>query len=95
LTAAQARLTQSDAAARDGDVLDDLVFPVTTRARHRLGVSFHDGCADDRQRPFRRATELELEQTLTSLLKLALRAFGFAPLASGSRFFGHVAEPTE
>jgi hypothetical protein len=95
LTAAQARLTQSDAGARDGNVLDDFVLTVTARARHRLGVSLHDSCADDGQRSFRRAAQLELEQSLTSLRKLALRAFGFAPLASGSRFFGHVAEPPE
>jgi hypothetical protein len=52
LTATQARLTQSDTGAGDGDVLDDFVFAVTARARHRLGVSFHDGGANDRQRPF-------------------------------------------
>jgi hypothetical protein len=95
LTATQARLAQSDAGACDGDVLDDFVFAVTARARHRLGVSFHDGRADDGQRPFRRAPQLELEQALTSLLKLALRAFGFTSLASWSRFLGHLARPTE
>jgi hypothetical protein len=51
----------------DRDVLDDFVFTVTARARHRLGVRFHDGCADDRQRSFCRAARLELEQALTSL----------------------------
>jgi hypothetical protein len=95
LTATQARLSQSDARACDGDVLDDFVFTLTARARHRFGVSFDDGGADDRQRPFCRATQLELEQALTSLLKLALRAFGFTSLASWSRFLGHLAQPPE
>jgi len=52
LTATQARLSQSDARACDGDVLDDFVFTVTARARYRFGVSFNDGRADDGQRPF-------------------------------------------
>jgi hypothetical protein len=67
LTATQPRLTQSDAGVGDRDVLDDFVFAVTARTRHRLGVRFYDGGADDRQRPFCRAARLELEQALTSL----------------------------
>jgi hypothetical protein len=67
LAATQARLTQSDAGAGDGYVLDDFVLTVTAWARHRLGVRFHDGCADDRQRSLCRAARLELEQALSRL----------------------------
>jgi hypothetical protein len=95
LTATQLRLTQSDAGAGDRDVLDHFVLPVTARARHRLGVRFHDGCTDDRHRSFWGAARLELEQALTGLPQLALRAFGFTPLASWSRFLSHVREPTQ
>ena len=79
----------------DGYVLDDFVFALAQRARHRLGMSLDHGGAHDRQWALRGAADLELEQALAGLGKLALRALGLTPVASGSRLFGHVAGPLE
>jgi hypothetical protein len=62
---------------------------------NRLSVRLDDGCAHDWKRSFWCAAELQLEQALPSLLQLAERSLGLSALASGSRFFGHLAGPPE
>jgi hypothetical protein len=95
LATSQARFTQTDPEARDGHVLDDFVLALAQWARHRLGVRLDYGGAHDRQRAFRGAAQLQLEQALARLRQLAQRALGLTPLTSRSPLFGHVSERSE